>query len=269
MVTELVGLVVAAEAATLAQNAEMAHELYRALSAHQGGRVPSGRPAVDGASVDYYLALLARTEGRLDIALDHLERALALHAKQVDDGWCARIRCELARVLLARGDWSSAARARMELEAVRSWSGSRCSPTGDEAAGLLARAHDSDGGRSKNVIECHGEFWTITFAGHACHVRNTRGLHHLAALLRQPWKELSVFALEELFGGRTNSGGAPDEPGAGERARVRVTRSLQTAIARISACHGELGRHLTSAIRTGRVCAYAPDPRSPMEWVGS
>lgn len=51
-----------------------------------------------------------------------------------------------------------------------------------------------------------------------------------------------------------------------ERARVSVTRAVRTAIARIQETNPALGRHLTTCVRTGTYCVYAPDPRHPVVW---
>jgi hypothetical protein len=51
-------------------------------------------------------------------------------------------------------------------------------------------------------------------------------------------------------------------PSDGERARVNVSRAIRSAIERIAACDAELGRHLSTTVRTGRYCAYLPDGRT-------
>lgn len=51
-----------------------------------------------------------------------------------------------------------------------------------------------------------------------------------------------------------------------ERARVNVTRAIGIAMKRIRAHHPELADHLARTLRTGTFCAYAPDPRLPIEW---
>src|SRR6266498_2505411 len=40
-----------------------------------------------------------------------------------------------------------------------------------------------------------GEFWTVAFEGTAFRLRDTKGLHHIAALLRAPGRELHVLDL--------------------------------------------------------------------------
>jgi hypothetical protein len=51
-----------------------------------------------------------------------------------------------------------------------------------------------------------------------------------------------------------------------ERARLNVTRAIRAAIANLARGNPALGRHLAATIRTGRYCAYLPDPRAPIAW---
>src|SRR5215210_4273359 len=51
-----------------------------------------------------------------------------------------------------------------------------------------------------------------------------------------------------------------------ERARVSVTRAIRHGMARVGEHHPELGEHLDRTIRTGKYCAYVPDPGSPAAW---
>jgi hypothetical protein len=51
-----------------------------------------------------------------------------------------------------------------------------------------------------------------------------------------------------------------------ERARLNVTRAIRAAMANLARANPALGRHLTATIRTGRYCAYTPDPRVPIAW---
>jgi hypothetical protein len=51
-----------------------------------------------------------------------------------------------------------------------------------------------------------------------------------------------------------------------ERARLNVTRAIRAALANLARVHPSLGRHLAATIRTGRYCAYLPDPRAPIAW---
>jgi hypothetical protein len=51
-----------------------------------------------------------------------------------------------------------------------------------------------------------------------------------------------------------------------ERARLNATRAIRAAMASLAREHPALGRHLAATIRTGRYCAYTPDPRLPIAW---
>jgi hypothetical protein len=51
-----------------------------------------------------------------------------------------------------------------------------------------------------------------------------------------------------------------------ERARLNATRAIRAAMANLDRANPALGRHLSSTIRTGRYCAYTPDPRVPIIW---
>jgi non-specific serine/threonine protein kinase len=65
-------------------------------------------------------------------------------------------------------------------------------------------------------------------------------------------------------------GGRPrDHITDAERARQSATKAIRSAVSRITAQDRRLGVHLTHAVRTGALCAYAPDPRVPLRWVVS
>jgi hypothetical protein len=51
-----------------------------------------------------------------------------------------------------------------------------------------------------------------------------------------------------------------------ERARLNVSRAIRAAIANLARADPSLGRHLAATIRTGRYCAYTPDPGAPIAW---
>jgi hypothetical protein len=59
----------------------------------------------------------------------------------------------------------------------------------------------------------------------------------------------------------TEGGPGPEH----EAARSPLT-SARAAMANLAAANPALGRHLAATIRTGRYCAYLPDPRAPIAW---
>jgi hypothetical protein len=51
-----------------------------------------------------------------------------------------------------------------------------------------------------------------------------------------------------------------------ERARLNASRAIRAAMANLARANPALGQHLAVTIRTGRYCAYTPDPRAPIAW---
>lgn len=72
----------------------------------------------------------------------------------------------------------------------------------------------------------------------------------------------------ELVGAVGRGGRARRAVSPQEHARVNVTRAIRTAIARVTAVHPALGRHLTQTIKTGIFCVYVPDPSTAPSWQG-
>ena len=62
--------------------------------------------------------------------------------------------------------------------------------------------------------------------------------------------------------------GGRDRPGASdaERARVRVTKSVRSAVAALARVDAELGRHLQASVRTGSFCSYRSGLAEPVRW---
>jgi tetratricopeptide (TPR) repeat protein len=61
------------------------------------------------------------------------------------------------------------------------------------------------------------------------------------------------------LGGRARKVGDPVE-----RARKAVAERMRASLARVSAAHGPLGRHLRNSIHTGVFCSYRPE--APIDW---
>jgi hypothetical protein len=198
---------------------------------------------------------------------------------------------------------------------------------------------------SRNLFRREGEYWTVVFDGVVVHLRDAKGLGHLARLLAHPGREFHVVDLEAAdrpampaaavgLRGRAGAGELAVRPDLGdagalldatakaayrarlaelgaeleeaeagndparaarargerdflmaelaravglggrdrraaahaERARLNVTRAIRAAMANLARVHPSLGRHLTATVRTGRYCAYTPDPRAPIAW---
>lgn len=121
------------------------------------------------------------------------------------------------------------------------------------------------------VFRREGEYWTLDYDGTTCRVRDTTGMRHLAHLLARPGERVAATDLiRAVCRAWPAAEGADPEPGAAvtaiERARVRVTRAVRAAMARIAAHHAALGEHLAATISTGTYCSYAPDRRIAPGW---
>jgi hypothetical protein len=51
-----------------------------------------------------------------------------------------------------------------------------------------------------------------------------------------------------------------------QRARVAVTKAIRLALERISVHNRDLGRLLSTSIKTGAICSYVPDDKLPISW---
>ena len=104
------------------------------------------------------------------------------------------------------------------------------------------------------------DFWTIAYGGRLVRLKNAKGLHYLALLLRHPGRPFHVVELAASVGGRR---AVPARPGSCERARKAVTNRIRQSAACIGVSHPALGLHLRNAVLTGTVCSYTPDQPAP------
>lgn len=114
--------------------------------------------------------------------------------------------------------------------------------------------------RASGVEECvlrrEGEYWTLVYGQKIVRLRDSRGLHYLSRLLANAGGALPATSLLGADGCVTDA----------EHARVRVTKAIRGALARIARLNPSLGEHLQATIRTGTLCSYRPDPRAPLAW---
>jgi hypothetical protein len=194
------------------------------------------------------------------------------------------------------------------------------------------------------VFRNEGEYWILTWEGTESRLKERRGFHYIAWLLRYPGQEVAAWDLVAKFNpaelpegsagsGRNHEGQVTITGGLGdagemldskaraqykqrlkelreelklaerlndpartqaarreiefiedeiaaaaglggrarksgshtERARLAVTKTVKAALARIRQADPDLGRHLTSSLRTGNFCAYMP--KQPVTWL--
>jgi len=72
----------------------------------------------------------------------------------------------------------------------------------------------------ESVFRKEGEYWTVSYGGKVCRLRDSIGLHYLARLLQQPGQEFHVLDLVHAERGPVGAGGHKagfDASGAGEQ----------------------------------------------------
>ncbi|HEX6538123.1 MAG TPA: AAA family ATPase [Candidatus Dormibacteraeota bacterium] len=291
-------------------------------------------------SVSRSLGLLAQTLGRYDDAQRHFEDGLAHNRRMGARLWVAHTQHEFARLLLEQRGVAEHGRARAMLtEALQACEDIGMPVLRATIAALLEGAPAAPNAAppptplaERDTIALEGEYWTVTFAGRAVRLRDTKGMRILARLMSTPGRpHLSLdlerigetadestaraaaasdagemlddearrayrariaelraaidtaqsigaseragvlqeeldFITRELSHGIGLGGRARRAGSAAERARINVTRAVKTALQRIAEADSDLAAHLNATVRTGTVCVYAPDPRSPIEW---
>jgi len=200
-----------AEVAWFLRDADRGAVLHGLLLPYQG-LVADTLESSTGA-VDRYLGLAAMTAGDLEAAERHLQDALQLNARIGARPWAARTQRDLADVLLARDRPGDRERA-VELLAAALGTARRlgmtvfAERTGEDLArvgeGALARGRgraglpraDAPGAEAWwPVCRREGQYWSIAFAGEAFRLKDVKGLHYLAHLLRHPGREFHVMDL--------------------------------------------------------------------------
>ena len=161
-------------------------------------------------AVDRYLGLAALTAGDLESAERHLRDALDLNTRIGARPWAARTRADLAALLLARdqpGDREQAAGLRGAALGTARRLGMTvfAERTGEDLARVGGDGHPgqtrsrpakaADGIASWSVCRREGEYWSIAFAGQGFRLKDVKGLHYLAYLLRNPGREFHVLDL--------------------------------------------------------------------------
>lgn len=124
-----------------------------------------------------------------------------------------------------------------------------------------------------NLFRIEGEYWTIAFDGQVCRLRDSKGLRYLAHLLAHPATRVAagdlVAATRSPLLDEPNAcadEGHEDDASKRERARVRVSKGIKTALQRIGHANPALAQHLEVTVKRGYLCSYNPDPRVRIAW---
>jgi hypothetical protein len=221
----LPGVAATALLAARLQEPAAADRLYQALLPYRAqviaGAMP--HPVVCFGSASFYLGLLATVTSRWAAAADHFEAAIAANDRLGAGPFLARTRCEYARMLLARGQAGDRRRAAELLDEALAAAGEMGMAgvveairalRAPEAAAPEAAANAAPEAAA-NTFRREGEYWTVAFDGSVVHLKDSKGLRHLARLLANPGRELHAVDLEAADGSPAASRPGPREPAAG------------------------------------------------------
>jgi len=204
----LLSLAHLAEVAWFLRDADRGAVLHGLLLPYRGLIVDTLETST--GAVDRYLGLAALTTGDLETAELHLRDALRLNTRIGAHPWAARAQADLAALLLARDQPGDRERAvelleaalgtarRLGMTAFAKRAGddlARAGGDGHPARAPLPAAPAADSATSWSVFRREGEYWSIAFAGQAFRLKDVKGLHYLAYLLRNPGREFHVLDL--------------------------------------------------------------------------
>jgi tetratricopeptide (TPR) repeat protein len=197
-----------AEVAWLLRDAARGAVLHDLLLPYQGLVVDAVESSL--GAVDRYLGLAAMTAGDLPTAERHLRDAVVLNTRIGAQPWAARTQADLASLLSARDQPADREQAvelleaalgaamRLGMTAFAKRAGEALTlASGDDhpAWAPLPAAPAAEGATSWSVCRREGEYWSIAFAGEAFRLKDVKGLHYLAHLLRHPGREFHVLDL--------------------------------------------------------------------------
>jgi tetratricopeptide (TPR) repeat protein len=234
----LAGMSLLAAASTSLGDTERAAVLYEQLAPYASLVVVVGGAFACLGSVSHYLGGLAATLGRLEQAIRHYQDALTVHHRMGARPWVATTELAWARMLLAHGAPGDRPRADELLADARRTAEEI--DMRDPPGGLRALAAEAGGSppagsnrvvanspppagsteivrarlpEEPSIFRHDGGFWTIAFGGQTLRLRDSKGLHYLARLLRDPWREFH--ALDLVAVADTATGSAGDRAGPG------------------------------------------------------
>jgi AAA ATPase domain len=215
--------------------ADIAERAYQALLPSAASMVVVGGAVVCKDPVAYHLGALAAVLARWDQAVDHLQDAIARAQRLGARPSLARSRCELARVLLARGQPGDRAQAQQLLDQAADVAGE----LGMRALAERARAVLASLGPpshpaaqlQRNVFRCDEDVWTLGYAATTVRLPDAKGLHDIARLLANPGVEIPAADLVGPAAGLEATLGA--DPTLDAQAQAAYRRRLAELAAEI------------------------------------
>jgi eukaryotic-like serine/threonine-protein kinase len=217
-----------AEACVLLGDERRAARLYQLLSPY-ADRNAISMTTMPFGPVALRLGMVAAMLGRWEEAERHFQLAMERCTQLGAPAITARVLYERSRMLVARGeeaDLPTAAELLAQAEGI-------CREldlpgVGNRVAAVAAsidpsrRVAIAEPSAPGAVFRREGDYWTVAYAGQTAHLRDMKGLHYLACLLRRPGREVHVLELVR------EAEGVPAEPARG----LSSDAMLQTGLRR-------------------------------------
>jgi tetratricopeptide (TPR) repeat protein len=216
-----------AEACVLLGDERRAALLYQLLSPYADRNAISITTMPFGP-VALRLGMVAAMLGRWEEAERHFELAMQRCTRLGAPAITARVLCERARMLAARGEEADLASAGELLARAEGICRELDLPgVGGRVAALAASIDPSRrvAGAGPSVpgavFRREGDYWTVAYAGETARLREMKGLRYLACLLRRPGREVHVLELVR------EAEGLPAEPARGLSSDAVVEAGLR------------------------------------------
>ncbi len=243
--TRLLAIGLSAEACCIAGRDSDAEALYALLIPSADRHIQIGNGLVYWDSVSHMLGLLAAKLQRWEDAEAHLSDALQ-RAQEIGAVLrIAHIQYHFSQMLLARGTGADIVRARTLVEPAAAAAArfelielgsrlddlrhriedARC-PTAMQRRARTTALPEIESEQPSHVFRLEGEIWTVAFEGRALRIKDARGLHYIATLLRNPGVHFHAL---ELSSGREAGAAHPDRGAdlADTKARRAYHRELR------------------------------------------
>jgi AAA ATPase domain len=204
----LLAMALLSETAAHLQDATAATVLYKLFAPFEGRNVTSP-DAIFAGPVARYLGLLSTAQGERESAERHFLGAWEQANLDGARPAMVRIRLDHARMLLESGSGAERARAGELLDEAQA---------GAEELGMdallewIAAARERSGPRPARAgeqlearLHREGDVWRFDFDGRAIHMRDSKGVRHLAVLLGAPGVEIPAGEIEARAGAQGNN----------------------------------------------------------------
>jgi hypothetical protein len=195
----LVTMLVVVELAAALQDRSIAQAAYDALVPYAELPIMASLAVVCFGSVHRPLGVAALTSGKLDVAIEHLQAAVAASQRIGHQPAVIQARAELALAYLQRpsaGDrhWGHGLLQQAVAEANALGMSGLAGRWQDARAATTAAGMSNERGLVRMAAAPHGG-WRVVLGNHIATVPDLIGMHHLARLVAEPNRDMPALAL--------------------------------------------------------------------------